>query len=630
MKHKNYIASYMVFMTIIILVLGLTACGGGGVNNSGQTAPDTTPPTVSSTSPANSAANVAVNTAITATFSEAMDASTVTTATFTLNNGVTGQVTYSGTTATFTPSGNLAYSTTYTATITTDVKDAAGNAMAGNYTWSFTTTETAGIIGQNYANITSTARYHTSANSDSLDLGDQSGENFTIEFWMYITSMPASGDLDTIITDDGYQVGFGSPPPANWGLQLTLYSANGSSKTVAKWYYYTAPPLNVWTHVVFQFEQSTEKLDVAINGIYQAGTPSSAMTLASGNEPFYVGGNPNYVSDADVFKGRLDCLRVSNTLRYNSSFTPPSAGVDSEYPVDGSTRGLWWFNSTAQPYGDQSGNGNTLTTGSASDATPPTVSSTNPANSATDVAVTTPITATFSETMDASTVTTATFTLNNGVTGTVTYSGTTATFTPSGNLAYSTTYTATITTGVKDSAGNTMASNYTWTFTTGTGTGTATAASGANFKMPDTGQATSYTTTFGEDSDYTINPPSYTDNANGTITDNITGLIWQMQDDGVVKTWADAITYCETLVLGGQTDWRLPSRIELISIVDYGVFNPSINTTYFPGTISSGYWSSTTSAGYTSDAWVVYFSVGGTGSYDKTDSNYARCVRGGQ
>src|SRR4030067_1134594 len=131
MKYKNYIASYMVFMTIIVLVLGFTACGGGGVNNSGQTAPDTTPPTVSSTSPANSAENVAVNTAITATFSETMDASTVTTATFTLNNGVTGTVPYSGTTATFTPSGNLAYSTTYTATITTDVKDAAGNAMAG-------------------------------------------------------------------------------------------------------------------------------------------------------------------------------------------------------------------------------------------------------------------------------------------------------------------------------------------------------------------------------------------------------------------------------------------------------------------------------------------------------------------
>ena len=103
-------------------------------------APDTTPPTVSSTSPATSATGVAVNAAITATFSETMTSSTVTTATFTVDKGVTGTVAYSGTTATFTPSSNLAYSTVYTVTITTGVKDAAGNTMNSDYAWSFTTT----------------------------------------------------------------------------------------------------------------------------------------------------------------------------------------------------------------------------------------------------------------------------------------------------------------------------------------------------------------------------------------------------------------------------------------------------------------------------------------------------------
>ncbi len=124
---------------LIFLLLTLFACGGGGGGGGGGGTPaDTTPPAVTSTSPANGATGVAVNATISATFSEVMDASTITTATFTVS-GVAGTVAYSETTATFTPSGNLANNTTYTATITTGAKDAAGNPLANNYTWSFTT-----------------------------------------------------------------------------------------------------------------------------------------------------------------------------------------------------------------------------------------------------------------------------------------------------------------------------------------------------------------------------------------------------------------------------------------------------------------------------------------------------------
>ncbi|NWF76913.1 MAG: Ig-like domain-containing protein, partial [Nitrospirae bacterium] len=100
---------------------------------------DTTPPTITSIHPAGNATGVSVSTTISATFSEAMDSSTINTSTF-IVSGVSGTVTYSGNTATFTPSGNLAYNTTYTATITTGVRDLAGNLMAADYTWSFTTT----------------------------------------------------------------------------------------------------------------------------------------------------------------------------------------------------------------------------------------------------------------------------------------------------------------------------------------------------------------------------------------------------------------------------------------------------------------------------------------------------------
>ncbi len=149
------------------------------------------------------------------------------------------------------------------------------------------------------------------------------------------------------------------------------------------------------------------------------------------------------------------------------------------------------------------------------------------------------------------------------------------------------------------------------------------------YRLPDTGQTMSYTTTFGEDADYTINPPSYADNGNGTITDNNTALVWQKQDDGTARTWDAANAYCSGLSLAG-TGWRLPTRMELITIVDYGRFSPTINTVYFPSAQPyANYWSSTSYAAQPSSAWTVYFFNGNVSWNSKTSANYVRCVRGG-
>ncbi len=108
-------------------------------------APDTTRPTVISTIPANLATDVPFNQLVTATFSEAMNPATISPATFTLKAtggiSVAGLVTYAaiGNTATFTPSSNLTPSTLYTATITNGATDLAGNALAADYIWTFTT-----------------------------------------------------------------------------------------------------------------------------------------------------------------------------------------------------------------------------------------------------------------------------------------------------------------------------------------------------------------------------------------------------------------------------------------------------------------------------------------------------------
>jgi hypothetical protein len=120
------------------------------------------------------------------------------------------------------------------------------------------------------------------------------------------------------------------------------------------------------------------------------------------------------------------------------------------------------------------------------------------------------------------------------------------------------------------------------------------------------------------------NPEAYTDNGDGTITDNVTGLMWQKAVPKGTYTWAQAVAYCPTLNLGGHRDWRLPSRIELVSIADFGRV-PSIDSTYFPATPLTYFWSSSSSTAIS--AWDVLFSSGYTSVNVMTNTDNVRCVR---
>jgi hypothetical protein len=133
----------------------------------------------------------------------------------------------------------------------------------------------------------------------------------------------------------------------------------------------------------------------------------------------------------------------------------------------------------------------------------------------------------------------------------------------------------------------------------------------------------------------------FTNNGNGTVTDNKTGLMWQKCSAGQnndtacsgnasTYIWNDALSYCEGLSLGGKSDWRLPNIKELESLTDDTRYNPAIDTAFFPNAIAFHYWSSTTSAYYPSAAWYVSFYYGYVGYYDKYFSMYVRCARGGQ
>ncbi len=138
------------------------------------------------------------------------------------------------------------------------------------------------------------------------------------------------------------------------------------------------------------------------------------------------------------------------------------------------------------------------------------------------------------------------------------------------------------------------------------------AQSGLTYKIVGTGQKSCYDTSaaiaapaagspfYGQDAQYKGYQPSYTDNGNGTITDNVTGLMWSqsldLNHDGIIDTsdkltYDEAIAAADTMTLDGYRDWRVPSIKELYSLINYSGAAPSntnshggipfIDTAYF-------------------------------------------------
>ena len=140
------------------------------------------------------------------------------------------------------------------------------------------------------------------------------------------------------------------------------------------------------------------------------------------------------------------------------------------------------------------------------------------------------------------------------------------------------------------------------------------------------------------------------DNANGTVSDFKTGLIWKKCSEGQTYNsgdnscsgsatgfnWQQALQRAQDVNEGiagenqTESDWRVPNIKELASIVEQECWNPSINVSVFPSTPSSWYWSSSPLAGYSLSALDVYFSYGTDHWDNKNFSNYVRLVRSGQ
>ncbi len=387
-----------------------------------STGADTTGPTVTSTAPISGASSVALNATVSAVFSELIDTSTLTAATFTLTKQgsatpLTATIAYDGNTrtATLTPQAVLEAGVGYTARIVSGasgVKDLAGNVMLADATWTFTTLSIGPPpSGTSYVSDltwTSMANGWGPAEKDKSNGEQASGDGLTIT-----------------LNGTTYAKGLGVNAPSDIRYNLagtcTAFTASvGVDDEVGS-----------KGSVVFQVLGDGVKL-------YDSGTMTGATATKSVN--------------------------VNVSGRNELALVVTDAGDNTDYD-----HGDW-------------ANAKVTCGTSGGDTTPPTVTATTPAAGGVAVSVTSGVTVTFSEPVDASTVSTATFTLAQQGSATplaaiVSYNALTlqATLTPSATLLAGTVYVATVkggASGVKDTAQNALVADKVWSFTTQSTAGT--------------------------------------------------------------------------------------------------------------------------------------------------------------
>lgn len=139
----------------------------------------------------------------------------------------------------------------------------------------------------------------------------------------------------------------------------------------------------------------------------------------------------------------------------------------------------------------------------------------------------------------------------------------------------------------------------------------------------------------------------YTDNGDGTVTDNKTGLMWMKCSLGQsgascatgsasAMNWKQALELAQVANVGvgsyGYTDWRLPNKKELGSLTEKACYAPSINTALFPNIRGDRYWSASNGNDDwgVDSAWYVDFNLGIEVTHHKNEVGYVRLVRGGQ
>ncbi len=428
--------------------------------------PDVTAPTVTSTDPANAATGVAFNKKISATFSEVMDSSTITNASFTVENAtlggtpVAGTVTYSGTTAIFNPTGSLLPNTTYAATITTAAKDKAGNAIAANYIWNFTTGAAADTTAPSVIFTAPSSgetgvvvnKKITATFSEAMDPATIS----TATFMVKQGSIAIAGTVTYAGTTATFSPAVSLLPNTTYTGTITTGAKDLAGNALANnyvWSFTTGAALDVTPPTVIATDPNNGATNVALNKKVIATFSELMDPLTITTTTFTITNGTISVTGTVIYSGNKATFSPSANLLPNTTYTGTvTTGVKDLAGNAMVNNYVWSFTTTATV-----------------DITPPTVIMTDPLDNAINVPQNKKVAATFSEAMNPLTINSTTFTLKQGlilISGSVTYKGVVATFSPTLNLAPNTTYTATVTTGAKDLAGNSLVSDHVWTFST--------------------------------------------------------------------------------------------------------------------------------------------------------------------
>jgi hypothetical protein len=132
---------------------------------------------------------------------------------------------------------------------------------------------------------------------------------------------------------------------------------------------------------------------------------------------------------------------------------------------------------------------------------------------------------------------------------------------------------------------------------------------------------------FGQDGTYRINVPKYSTTLT-TIKDSVTGLVWQLKPSQTAKTQAEAVAYCDALDLAGQTDWRLATRLEYVSLLDEGMGAGYALPPGIPLDATGVFWTASATGTTVNGFYVMDDRAGVWNVAVGSSTALARCVRG--